>query len=61
MLLRYLPGTRSQRVLVTALGGRRGMRSGGGKVLVLGGSGFIGERVCASVLRLGAQPLALSR
>ena len=37
--------------------------SGGGsrRVLVLGGSGFVGERVCLSLLRLGARPEALSR
>ena len=40
----------------------RGERSlGGGRVLVLGGSGFVGGRVCASLLALRAQPLALSR
>ena len=43
----------------SASGGRRGLQSG--KVLVLGGSGFVGERVCASVLKLGGQPLSLSR
>ena len=31
------------------------------KVIVLGGSGFVGQRVCQSLVRLGARAVSLSK